>query len=99
MPLQYLYAKIKSCKPRVPCKDAKNREIKELFALKSKEIYFKIFLKKLDQFFKKIASRSSQNPSPAFVFETDHVHRLIYRRTHKTSYPLYNVWCMKKILP
>ena len=35
--LVYLYSKFGECKPQVPCKDMKNYEIKEYFALKSKE--------------------------------------------------------------
>ena len=43
-----------ACRPRVPSKDAKNREIKEQFVLKSKKTSLKIILKNLNRFFKKL---------------------------------------------
>ena len=49
---------------------------------------------------------SSQKPSPASLyhfeavgfFECEHVRRLIYRRTYRTSSLLYNIWAHKKSL-
>ena len=104
--LQYLFTKFRTRRSRDLRKDAKNREIKECFLLKSIKIFFKVVLKIQIDFQKKLLRGLIKNPLQyicikfrsfkASLFERERVHKLIYRWTLKTSSLLYNVWKHEK---